>query len=115
MIPYGYARGVDGECCIVDAGKPGYMLCGRAVGFAPAVPPLFPRVVHQLCRDKWFRTERVQVEKPLVGTCPACHGEVPVRAGRIQQHGEVRIGADGEPYESEARCLGVNMRPKADS
>jgi hypothetical protein len=112
QIPYGYADGVDTEWCIADAGSPGYMLCGRRVGFVPVVPPLFPQVVHKRCRDKWFRTEGARVAEPATGACPACGGEVVVRGGRIQSHGELRVGGDGEPHESGVRCPGVNMRPK---
>lgn len=107
---YGYAVGHPDEQCAIDPGSPTRTLCGRAVGFLPAHDEDYtPRNLHSVCRDRVFG--RATQPKADRGICPACHGDAPVSKGRIMPHGEVRVGVDGEPYESEVRCVGVNMRP----
>jgi hypothetical protein len=115
---YGYALRHPDEQCAIRPDAPSRTLCGRQVGFLPAHDEDYtPRNLHAKCRDLIFgepKTLKLKTAQVDYGTCPACHGRVPVFEGRIQSHGEARVGGDGVPYASEVACVGVNLKPKAD-
>jgi hypothetical protein len=111
---YGYAKGEDTMWCIRRSGVQARMLCGRDVGFVPVVQPEHPRLVHRECLEVMYGSVQDRSGRPgfqvTYVTCPACEGEAPVFEGRIQSHGIWRVGAEGEPYQSEIPCMGVNLR-----
>jgi hypothetical protein len=117
MIPYGHAYDVQTEWCIDDAGSRESMLCGRRKGTIAAVPPLFPRFVHQVCHDLWFRTDRVTREKSwaIKGTCPFCLGRVALDGqGRIRQHRQWSW-SEGKLALTTDLCSGEGERPEVES
>jgi hypothetical protein len=93
-------------------------LCGRDVGVVPVLfqPVVSPPLDRQcpVCRRRFYGPAdyKKPVEKrPAEGVCPACDGWVPVRGGLVLGHGAWKQGPDG-PYESDERCVGVNLPPK---
>lgn len=113
-IEFGWAKGVDDERCAKKITVASRMLCGREVGFVPVAgqPEFAPSDLHEECRRLLFGQARQLPLKPgevRYSVCPACHGEAPVSEGRIGGHGEWRVGSEGEPYQSEIPCVGVNL------
>jgi hypothetical protein len=110
---YGYARGEDTVWCIRKDGVKARMLCGREVGFVPVIQPEHPKSVHRDCIEAMYGAVQRAVDRPSsqVGyaVCPACAGEAAVFQGRLQAHGEWRVGPDGGRYQSEVPCVGVNL------
>jgi hypothetical protein len=107
---YGFAQGEDTVWCIRREAGGSRMLCGRKVGFVPVVQPEHPTHVHRACLEAMYGSVKQREATNRYGTCPACGGDAPVVDGRIQPHGAWRV--NGEAYESDEACLGVNMRPR---
>jgi hypothetical protein len=109
---YGYAQGQQTMWCIHKDGTSERMLCGRWVGFIPVVQPERPLHVHRDCLEAMYGTHKRVRSAVGYAVCPVCDGDAPVFERRIQAHGAWKIGADGEPYQSEQPCLGVNLKPR---
>lgn len=110
-VPYGWAAGVDDECCIASPTTRHRMLCGRRRGFVPDVPPAFPPRVHDECARLW-EAGGCTAEQALdaYGTCPECWGDVALVEGRIGGHGKWVQGKFGAQMSSEP-CRGKGMEP----
>jgi hypothetical protein len=111
---YGYSAGEEAMWCIRREGH-SRMLCGRHVGFVPVAQPAHPQLVHDVCLAVMYGRDAPGMPKPRSPlpasvVCPACEGEVPVAGGRVGAHGIWRVGAEGEMYESEIPCMGVNLK-----
>ncbi|WP_045740902.1 hypothetical protein [Actinoplanes rectilineatus] len=93
-VEFGWARDHQVQRC---ARLPGAdrMLCGRRVGFVPAVPMGRPpdEVLHGRCREL-LDAGTVELPPRRGRGCPVCGEPVPVVDGRVSAHGG---------------CPGVNM------